>query len=127
MEGAGRGQRIPPPRRSETHRAGRGRARTRTRARQRCLRSRQVMTFAIRAAARPFVLALCALALAGCSSLPSWLGGSEKAKPAELTTNPATLAVREAWTARVGGVDLPLSVNVQGSAITLGSSDGSIV
>ena len=48
------------------------------------------MTFAIRAAARPFVLALCALALAGCSSLPSWLGGSEKAKPYTLKTCPVS-------------------------------------
>lgn len=87
------------------------------------------MTFAVlRAAARPLVLASAALSLAGCSILPSWLGGSSgPAKAAELTANPATMAVRQAWSAHIGKVDLPLSVNVQGGAVTLASSDGSIV
>jgi outer membrane assembly lipoprotein YfgL len=86
------------------------------------------MRSAIRAAARSFALASTLLALAGCSSisLPSWLGGAEKAKPAELTANPATLAVRQAWTAKIGAVNFPLTVNVQGSAVTLASSDGAI-
>lgn len=83
---------------------------------------------AIRAAARHVTLALAAIALAGCSSFNplSWFS-SDKAKPAELTANPATLGVRQAWTARVGAADLPLTVNVQGNAVTLASSDGSVV
>src|SRR5438045_9379102 len=71
------------------------------------------------------------LALAGCSMMPSWLpnwmgGSADKPKMAELTSNPATLGVRQAWTARIGAVDIPLSVNVQGGTVTLASSDGTI-
>lgn len=68
-----------------------------------------------------------ALALAGCSMLPTWMGGTpDKPKAAELTTNPATLGVRQAWTARIGPVDLPLAINVQGATVTLASSDGTV-
>ncbi|MEJ6023384.1 outer membrane protein assembly factor BamB [Ramlibacter sp. PS4R-6] len=76
--------------------------------------------------ARILVAAL-ALALAGCSVLPSWMGGGpDKPKAAELTSNPASLGVRQAWTARIGPVDIPVAVNVQGTTVTLASSDGSI-
>jgi outer membrane assembly lipoprotein YfgL len=71
------------------------------------------------------------LALAGCSTIsammPSWMGGApDKPKPAELTSNPATLGVRQAWTARIGPIDIPLAINVQGTTVTVASSDGSI-
>lgn len=84
---------------------------------------------AIRAAARPLSLAACVIALAGCSSysLPTWLGGIDRPKPAPLVDNPATLGVRQAWAAKVGSVDFPLSVNVQGTTVTLASGDGAIV
>jgi outer membrane assembly lipoprotein YfgL len=86
-----------------------------------------MIAFDIRAAARPALFVLVAAALAGCSSLPSWLGGVEKPKPAELTANPATLGVRQAWSARVGAAGFPLTVNVQANAVTVAGSDGSIV
>jgi outer membrane protein assembly factor BamB len=75
--------------------------------------------------------ALCAIAiaagLAGCSLLPSGFGGgAEKPKPAELPPNAALIAVRPAWTARVGEVNLQLTVNVSGGAITVASSDGTV-
>jgi outer membrane assembly lipoprotein YfgL len=89
------------------------------------------MTFAVtRAASRFAAVSLCALALAGCSSMPSWLswlGGSDKPKPAELTANPATLGVKQAWTAKIPAVGFPLTVNVQGSTATVASSDGAVV
>lgn len=90
------------------------------------------MTDLKRAMARVFVPAAVALALAGCSmipqlSMPSWLGGSDKPKPAELTANPATLAVRQAWTAKVGAIDFPLSVKVQGDSVLVASHDGAVV
>jgi outer membrane assembly lipoprotein YfgL len=92
------------------------------------------MTFAVSRAAALFTrlvgVSLFAVALAGCSSMPSWLswlGGSEKPKPAELTANPATLGVRQAWTAKIAPVDFPLMVNVQGSTATLAGGDGTIV
>ncbi|HMA08901.1 MAG TPA: outer membrane protein assembly factor BamB [Ramlibacter sp.] len=68
-----------------------------------------------------------AAALAGCSLLPTSLGGTvEKPKPAELPPNAALIAVRPAWTARMGEVRMPLTVNVQGSTVTLASSDGTV-
>lgn len=75
--------------------------------------------------------AFCAIALAaglaGCSMMPSIFGGaSEKPKPAELPPNAALIAVRPAWTARVGEVNLPLSVNVSGGTVALASSDGTV-
>ena len=64
--------------------------------------------------------------LSGCAWLPSWLGGAEKPKPAELTANPATLGVRQAWTARMGPVNTQLLPHVHGGTVTLASSDGSL-
>ncbi len=58
--------------------------------------------------------------LAACSS------GPEKPKPAELGTNPALLPVRMAWTARIGVVDFPLDVKVNGSSVTVAASDGTL-
>jgi outer membrane assembly lipoprotein YfgL len=75
--------------------------------------------------------AICAIALAagltGCSMMPSMFGGgSEKPKPAELPPNAALIAVRPAWTARVGEVNLPLSINVNGGTVAVASSDGTV-
>ncbi|MGE4241544.1 outer membrane protein assembly factor BamB [Ramlibacter sp.] len=62
-------------------------------------------------------------ALSACSALqslplPAFLGGGvEKPKPAELTANPATFGVRQAWTARIGEPSLPLVVAVQGTTV----------
>jgi outer membrane assembly lipoprotein YfgL len=59
--------------------------------------------------------------------LPSIFGGGvEKPKPAELPPNAALITVRPAWTARVGQVSLPLSVNVSGANIAVASSDGTV-
>ncbi|HSV46074.1 MAG TPA: outer membrane protein assembly factor BamB [Ramlibacter sp.] len=78
--------------------------------------------------ARCLAVALMAGGLAGCSILPSWFGGpSEKPKPAPLAANPARMAVKQAWTARIGSVDLPLSVGVAADRIALASSDGTVV
>lgn len=73
-------------------------------------------------------LALAALAsLSGCSVLPTWMGGDPgKPKPAELVPNPNLIGVSQAWTARVGKVEFPLAVAVNGSLVTVASSDGSV-
>ena len=89
-----------------------------------------MMRFGFGALARS-ASALCAIALAaglaGCSMMPSIFGGgTEKPKPAELPPNAALIAVRPAWTARVGAVDLPLSVNVNGGTVAVASSDGTV-
>ena len=60
------------------------------------------------------------LALAGCAS------GPEKPKPTELGPNPALIQVRLAWTARIGPVEFPLEARVQGGAVTLAASDGTV-
>jgi outer membrane protein assembly factor BamB len=68
-----------------------------------------------------------ATSLAGCSMMPNIFGGgSEKPTPAELPPNAALVAVRPAWTARVGEVNLPLSVNVSGGTVAIASSDGTV-
>jgi hypothetical protein len=68
-----------------------------------------------------------ALALGGCSMLPTFLGGTPPpAKPAELPPNPNLLGVRQAWTVRLGPVQMPLSVQVTGSEVAVASSDGQV-
>lgn len=68
-----------------------------------------------------------AAALGGCSMMPSWLTSSaDKPKPAELGPNVALINVRQAWTARIGPVAMPLSPTVNGGRVALASSDGSV-
>ncbi len=71
--------------------------------------------------------------LTGCqympqvSFLPSFLGGGSSApKPAELQPNPSLIPVSQAWTARVGAVNMPLSVQVSGTTVALASGDGGV-
>ena len=59
--------------------------------------------------------------LAACST------GSPPPKPTPLGPNEALIGVQQVWTARVGPVDFPLGVEVQGSTVTLASSDGTVV
>ena len=71
------------------------------------------------ASARALVFGLALLA--GCSSAP------EKPKPAELPPNAALLGVRQAWSARLGVVSLPLQVGVAEGRVALASDDGTVV
>ena len=87
-----------------------------------------MLRFAVRATG-----ALALATLAGCSILPSGLslpsflsGAADKPKPAELQPNPALLAVSPAWTARVGQVGFPLSVNTSGGSLAVASGDGTV-
>ena len=69
--------------------------------------------------ARTSLLALAfALGLMACS------GTSDLIKPAELGPNPVLLGVRLAWSAKVGLIDFPLDVKVNGNLVALVSSDG---
>ena len=65
-------------------------------------------------------LLLSGLLLVACA------GGPDKPKPAELAPNAALITVRQAWTARVGTIDFPLDVKVNGTSVTLASSDGTV-
>ena len=68
------------------------------------------------------------LALSGCSLLPSGFGGGpEKPQPAELQPDPRLLAVRQAWTGRIGAVDFPLAIAVSGNVAAVASGDGTVV
>ncbi len=85
------------------------------------------MTQGIRIRTRIATLAIVGAALSGCSMLPVSLGGTrERPKPAELISNPSTIAVRQAWTARIGPIDTSMTVQVTGGNITVASSDGSV-
>jgi len=69
-----------------------------------------------------------AVLLAGCSvfnALP-FVGGAEKPKPAELQPNPNLIAVRQAWSAKLGTVDFPLVVAVNGNVAAAAASDGTV-
>lgn len=50
--------------------------------------------------------------------------GPEKHKPAELAPNVGLLGVRLAWTSKIGSVDFPLDVKVNGNIVAVASSDG---
>ena len=71
--------------------------------------------------ARGFMLAVSACVLAACT------GGGAKPKPVELSPNAALIGVRQAWSLKIGAVNFPLDVKVNGERITLASSDGTLV
>lgn len=61
-----------------------------------------------------------ALALAACSS------GPERPKPKPYEAIAAPIAGKQVWSQRIGNVDFPLSVPVQGGVFTVASSDGTV-
>jgi outer membrane protein assembly factor BamB len=81
-------------------------------------------------ASRMLALAGALSLLAGCSNLPSSIpligARAEKPKPAELQANPNLLAVRQAWSARIGVVDFPLVVASVGNVVAVAASDGTV-
>jgi outer membrane protein assembly factor BamB len=84
----------------------------------------RVSLVALRAALAGALLSL----VAGCSFLPTGLGGTvERPKPAELQPNPNLLGVRPAWNAKIGKVDFPLVVAVSGNVAAVAASDGTVV
>ncbi|TFZ03217.1 outer membrane protein assembly factor BamB [Ramlibacter rhizophilus] len=77
--------------------------------------------------ARVAVLVSLAAMLSACSALPSFLGGGpDRPKPAELAPNPALIGVRQAWSARIGDVGFPLSVQVNDTRVTVAAGDGTV-
>ena len=66
---------------------------------------------------RSGLLLFAVIALTACAS-------SDKAKMAELGPNPATLAVKSAWTGSVGAVSFPLDIRAMGSNLYVASTDG---
>jgi len=76
-------------------------------------------------AALALTAALAVGLLAGCSVFNS-IFGAEKPKPKELEPIVAPITVRPAWNQRIGAVQFPLTVAVNGNVLTLASSDGSV-
>ncbi len=72
----------------------------------------------VRLARASLLLLALALGLVACS------GPSNLIKPAELAPNPALLGVRLAWSAKVGPIDFPLDVRVNGNMVAIASSNG---
>jgi len=68
-----------------------------------------------------------AVLVASVSGCSLWGGRPAKPVAAELGPNVAVLGVRQAWTARVGKIELPLELHVKGNVVTLASSDGTVV
>lgn len=85
-------------------------------------------------ARRPF-LAARLIRWAGLATLAASLGACslldftkpDPFKPAELKPNPQLIGVRQAWKAQIPEVQLPLSVAVNGSGVTVAASDGSVL
>jgi outer membrane assembly lipoprotein YfgL len=81
------------------------------------------LDFLLTAATRTTLVALVFGAvgfLSGCSS------GPEKLKPAELAPNAGLLGVGLAWQSKLGVIDFPLDVKVNGNTVAVASSDGVI-
>ena len=53
--------------------------------------------------------------------------GASRPKPAELPKNPALLAVKPAWNARIGRVDFPLQIRPSPGSVAVANSDGDLV
>ncbi|OYU44466.1 MAG: outer membrane protein assembly factor BamB [Burkholderiales bacterium PBB4] len=77
------------------------------------MRSAMVAKVWMQTSAAVFVV----MVLAGCA-------GSEKAKMADLTTNPSSMGVKAAWSSTVGGVGFPLDIRVHGTHVYVAGTDG---
>lgn len=77
------------------------------------------MTLRLAVAGRGLAAAL-AMVLAACSS------GPEKPKPKPLEPITAPIAGRQAWSQRIGDVDFPLAVAVNGGVFTVASGNGTV-
>ncbi|AVT05599.1 outer membrane protein assembly factor BamB [Paracidovorax avenae] len=76
--------------------------------------------------ARSAGLALLVAAATLASGCSLW-GGSSKPKPAELGPVVPVIGVRQAWTTKIGEIGrLPLSVHVNGTQVTVASSEGTV-
>jgi outer membrane protein assembly factor BamB len=76
----------------------------------------------------PFHHRVCRLlVLAVTASLAACAGGSNAPKPAELPPNPALLAAKQAWVARVGAGDSALVPKVVGNTVIVAGADGSLL
>ncbi|MEH3087534.1 MAG: outer membrane protein assembly factor BamB [Xylophilus ampelinus] len=78
--------------------------------------------------ARGALAACMVAALGGCSTVSSWFDfGSKKPQPAELGPNPGLVAVRPAWSAKIGPSEgLALTLQSQGGRVMLASANGGV-
>ena len=73
----------------------------------------------------PAATALAAIILV--ATLTACSSSSNRPKPAELPANVAVVGVKAAWNAQIGQVNLPLDVSVNGTTVTVASSDGAVL
>lgn len=73
----------------------------------------------------PAATALAAIVLV--ATLTACSSSSNRPKPAELPANVAVVGVKAAWNAQIGQVNLPLDVSVNGTTVTVASSDGAVL
>ncbi len=69
---------------------------------------------------RGFACVLLLAGLLGCA-------GTDRPKPKDLAANPATLAVKAAWTASIGDVEFALDPRVVDNQLLVANSDGTVV
>jgi len=76
---------------------------------------------------RASIAALLVAALAaGCSWIPNPFG-PDRPKPKDLEPIAAPITVREAWRQNFGKVEFPLTIAVNGTTLTLATSDGTVL
>ena len=76
---------------------------------------------------RPLAWAAALTALLGLGGCGLWSSGTVKPKPADLGPNVPVLAVRQAWSAKVGSLEgMQMQVHVQGTTVTLASAGGEV-
>jgi outer membrane protein assembly factor BamB len=80
----------------------------------------------LRRAASALVAATIVSLFAGCTVFNSMLG-AEKPQPKEFEPIVAPITVRPAWNQRIGAIQFPLTVAVNGNVLTLAASDGSVL
>jgi len=83
---------------------------------------------AVRRARASLAILLVAALAAGCSSLSSLNPfAPDRPKPKDLEPIVAPIAVREAWRQNFGKVEFPLTMAVNGTTITVATSDGTVL
>jgi outer membrane assembly lipoprotein YfgL len=74
----------------------------------------------------PSAVLLVAALAAGCSWIPNPFG-PDRPKPKDLEPIAAPITVREAWRQNFGKVEFPLTIAVNGTTLTMATSDGTVL
>src|SRR6185369_8226687 len=126
VDGDGSEDRLPPPDRGQAQPARRPACGDRSERR----RGRQVTGArpmrAVRRSRAAIVALLAAAFATGCSNFWNPFG-PDRPKPKDLEPIAAPITVREAWRQNFGKVEFPLTVAVNGTTLTMATSDGTVL